>query len=377
MSDERKAFEAWYESPTRPFCESDTSAWGAAWAAWQARAALTQATATAAPLPSSPESAGSDSSEPLSAAHWTTPCIPPAGVAQEAGALLRDPVKTPEKDAREWVNRLGDQYAARQVAALRADDKAIDAANFWIGTIALEHVFDILQSVRPAPIQEAGAREPVAWMHECRHLSCDAEDGAVISAKSKEIWMGAKPEHVEHYTIPLYDHPPTTGAADYGDAGGAGGAQVGAAMSDERLERDDELLLRNMARDFVKGGGPMPHNADALVERAYKIGRIAGEARLWRENLELRSAVAGLYAGAALYRDDGELQDNRRTPFIDFKRDSLLDIRIKMTQRAALTQGEATAAPLQSPTESLCTAPAPDPVKYMLAVLAVRKWVRR
>jgi hypothetical protein len=304
MSDERKAFEAWYESPTRPFCESDTSAWGAAWAAWQARAALTQATATAAPLPSSPESAGSDSSEPLSAAHWTTPCIPPAGVAQEAGALLRDPVKTPEKDAREWVNRLGDQYAARQVAALRADDKAIDAANFWIGTIALEHVFDILQSVRPAPIQEAGAREPVAWMHECRHLSCDAEDGAV--------------------------------------------------MSDERLERDDELLLRNMARDFVKGGGPMPHNADALVERAYKIGRIAGEARLWRENLELRSAVAGLYAGAALYRDDGELQDNRRTPFIDFKRDSLLDIRIKMTQRAALTQGEATAAPLPSSPESLC-----------------------
>jgi hypothetical protein len=214
MSDERKAFEAWYESPTRPFCESDTSAWGAAWAAWQARAALTQATATAAPLPSSPESAGSDSSEPLSAAHWTTPCIPPAGVAQEAGALLRDPVKTPEKDAREWVNRLGDQYAARQVAALRADDKAIDAANFWIGTIALEHVFDILQSVRPAPIQEAGAREPVAWMHECRHLSCDAEDGAVISAKSKEIWMGAKPEHVEHYTIPLYAHPPTTGAIE-------------------------------------------------------------------------------------------------------------------------------------------------------------------
>jgi hypothetical protein len=40
MTDERKAFEAWYESPTRPFCESDTSAWGAAWAAWQARAAL-------------------------------------------------------------------------------------------------------------------------------------------------------------------------------------------------------------------------------------------------------------------------------------------------------------------------------------------------
>jgi hypothetical protein len=111
---------------------------------WQRRAALTQGEATAAPLPSSPESAGSHS--PMTGdefAAYVHPLTPAAGVAQEAGA-----------------------------------------------------------------------REPVAWMHECRHLSCDAEDGAVISAKSKEIWMGAKPEHVEHYTIPLYAHPPTTGAIE-------------------------------------------------------------------------------------------------------------------------------------------------------------------
>jgi hypothetical protein len=45
-----------------------------------------------------------------------------------------------------------------------------------------------------------------AWMHNCeRDTDCDAEDGAVISAKSKEIWMAAKPEYVAHYTIPLYD----------------------------------------------------------------------------------------------------------------------------------------------------------------------------
>jgi hypothetical protein len=51
--------------------------------------------------------------------------------------------------------------------------------------------------------------EPVAWLHDCPPGNdCDAEDGAVISARSKAIWMEAKPEHVEHYTVPLYRHPP-------------------------------------------------------------------------------------------------------------------------------------------------------------------------
>ncbi len=55
---------------------------------------------------------------------------------------------TEDATAPEWAERLGDQYAARQVAALRGDEKAIDVANFWIGQIALEHVFDILQTIR-------------------------------------------------------------------------------------------------------------------------------------------------------------------------------------------------------------------------------------
>jgi hypothetical protein len=56
---------------------------------WQRRAALTQATATAAPLPSSPESAGSHSPEVglylCDHGHSSLPCPICTGVAQEAG----------------------------------------------------------------------------------------------------------------------------------------------------------------------------------------------------------------------------------------------------------------------------------------------------
>ena len=51
------------------------------------------------------------------------------------------------------------------------------------------------------------------------------------------------------------------------------------------------------------------------------------------ENEQLREMLAHLYAGSALYCDDGELQDARATPFIDFKRDSVADIRYAMVER--------------------------------------------
>ena len=57
--------------------------------------------------------------------------------------------------------------------------------------------------------------------------------------------------------------------------------------------------------------------------------------RLERENAELRVRWAVAYAGMALYSDDGELQDGRESPFIDFKRDTLDEIDAKMLQRAA------------------------------------------
>ena len=51
------------------------------------------------------------------------------------------------------------------------------------------------------------------------------------------------------------------------------------------------------------------------------------------ENEQLREMLAHLYAGSALYCDDGELQDSRASPFIDFKRDSVADIRCAMVER--------------------------------------------
>lgn len=52
------------------------------------------------------------------------------------------------------------------------------------------------------------------------------------------------------------------------------------------------------------------------------------------ENRELRILLAIAHAGPSLYTDDGELQDNRVQPFIDFKRDSVAEIERKLRERA-------------------------------------------
>lgn len=51
------------------------------------------------------------------------------------------------------------------------------------------------------------------------------------------------------------------------------------------------------------------------------------------DEITLRELLAYAYAGASLYTDDGELQDSRRAPFIDFLRDSPDDIAAKMRKR--------------------------------------------
>lgn len=50
---------------------------------------------------------------------------------------------------------------------------------------------------------------------------------------------------------------------------------------------------------------------------------------------ELRTMFAVSYAGAGLYCDDGELQDNTMQPFIDFRRDSPAQILQKQAERAS------------------------------------------
>jgi len=54
---------------------------------------------------------------------------------------------------------------------------------------------------------------------------------------------------------------------------------------------------------------------------------------LQKENRRLREMLAVAHAGTGLYADDGELQDNREQPFIDFKRDSVDAITGKMARR--------------------------------------------
>lgn len=56
--------------------------------------------------------------------------------------------------------------------------------------------------------------------------------------------------------------------------------------------------------------------------------------KLRAENCGLRVMLAWAYAGSALYTDDGELQDNRSYPFIDFNNDSVEDIDSKLGERA-------------------------------------------
>lgn len=51
------------------------------------------------------------------------------------------------------------------------------------------------------------------------------------------------------------------------------------------------------------------------------------------ENRELRIMLAIAHAGLSLYTDDGELQDNRVHPFIDFKRDAVAEIERKLHER--------------------------------------------
>jgi hypothetical protein len=45
------------------------------------------------------------------------------------------------------------------------------------------------------------------------------------------------------------------------------------------------------------------------------------------DEITLRELLAYAYAGASLYTDDGELQDSRRHPFIDFLRAAVEAIR--------------------------------------------------
>lgn len=69
------------------------------------------------------------------------------------------------------------------------------------------------------------------------------------------------------------------------------------------------------------------------VEEAVETGLSFSD--LKKENFELRAMLAVVYCRSIhnLYHDDGELQDNSSHPFIDWKRDTVDEIQLKLIQR--------------------------------------------
>lgn len=84
----------------------------------------------------------------------------------------------------------------------------------------------------------------------------------------------------------------------------------------------------------------VPQTWRAARAQADSVAAPAGE----RENLALRRMLCVAHAGAAAYMDDGEAQDSRDLPVIDFLRDTPAEIQDKL-QRRMLKKLAAGAAP--------------------------------
>ena len=144
--------------------------------------------------------------------------------------------------------------------------------------------------------------------------------------------------------------------ADFIESDEEGSAKMLGMATDLNLDLQNKA---DMWRDefarikcIIEGGGDDDNapflEITGICERALKDIRsniclidqrekVADEnATLRKEICKLRTLLATCYAKSALYHDDGELQDNRTRPFIDFKRDTLDEIQWKMLERVRL-----------------------------------------
>ena len=121
------------------------------------------------------------------------------------------------------------------------------------------------------------------------------------------------------------------------------------------MSRDDVKVVREALEslNLNKGGAfcacvlrdrnePLEYHGDCCKKARLALAaldRIAAPGMV-----KLRSLLAASYAGAMLYNDDGELQDNREQPFIDFLRDSPDEIERKMSERGLNSMNRALAS---------------------------------
>lgn len=95
-----------------------------------------------------------------------------------------------------------------------------------------------------------------------------------------------------------------------------------------REARRELELAEQIMKDDKAAATTLSETIDAL-----KIAHTRDLADAVSREADLRRMLAGAYAGAGLYGDDGEMQDNRERPFIDFLRDTVKDIESKIQDR--------------------------------------------
>jgi hypothetical protein len=89
-----------------------------------------------------------------------------------------------------------------------------------------------------------------------------------------------------------------------------------------------EHVAKGDPRDVAAYCAFLWHHGERTAMPAQPEPASADAEDAWREGW------AAAYSGNDLYTDDGELQDNRVAPFIDWRRDSARDIKWKITMRA-------------------------------------------
>lgn len=79
-----------------------------------------------------------------------------------------------------------------------AQKLAKDIEKRGLAAITIENLALVHASLSARVPEELVPQKPIAWLHR-RHTTA-----YVITDTIKQLWLKAKPEHVENYTVPLY-----------------------------------------------------------------------------------------------------------------------------------------------------------------------------